>query len=118
MSNKWNYIGIDPDPPPGPLLILTSDGQTVSGHRAHPSMIAWHEKPTRDTFKERCRDILHGLPELRMLGCVLQSDELMQELSVAVHSYDDSKLADFVGLIRTLHTQWLALSIPTHHVSK
>jgi hypothetical protein len=112
---SWNYIGIDPDPPPGPLLILTSEGETVSGHRKHPAMIAWQEKPTRNKFKERCQDILHGLPEIRMLGSILGNDELMLELSVAVHSYDDTKLADFVDLVRTLHTQWLALSTPNHH---
>ena len=99
---KFNYLGIDANPPKrGELIVLLSTGRTQLGNANTPGLIAW-ATPERDLLKERLQEILRGLPELRMVFCIVANPVLTEELNTAVRHYDDRDLCSFTELIRRL----------------
>lgn len=101
----WNYIGIDDDPPPGPILGLTALGKLVVSTRADSNLVAWAPHPKVDVVKARCQYILRGQPELKMVHAICKELQLFTELKTAIDHYHDDQLADFTDLIRTLNRQ-------------
>jgi hypothetical protein len=99
----WNYIGIDADPPRRvPLLLLFHGGHTMIGNANVQNAIAWTLIPEADTVKQSCQVILRGLPELRMIKCIIQEPGVYQELVTALVHYRDDELASFTDLVRAL----------------
>lgn len=99
---KFNYIGIDADPPKRtPLVALLSNGTQVIGNSNTPGLIAW-ALPERCLTTERLQVILRGLPELRMVRCITSNPVLAEELINATRFYTDRELAAFTNFIRTL----------------
>jgi hypothetical protein len=64
--------------------------------------VAWQHLPVKCEVKLQCQELMHGMPELRMIGCICQSDELKQELVHALALYAEGGIANFVDLVRTL----------------
>lgn len=99
---NWNYMGIDDEAPGGKLLILTEDDQVVFDTKHRLDAIAW-TAPHRHPIKEQCLRIMHGLPELKMVACICQDQELMPELTIALLHYEPvCDIAALVDLVRTL----------------
>lgn len=99
---NFNYFGIDAEPPKRTqLILLLSNGTMVLGNSNHPGAVAWLS-PERSTLKERCQEILRGLPELRMVACITSSRVLEEELATAVRHYREDALSSFTDLIRCL----------------
>lgn len=100
---NWNYLGIDPDPPKRTQLVaLFEDGTAHICNSTHPLMIAWTLIPPQFVVKRNCQIILRGLPELRMIPCIVRNEETLRELVTAVAHYDDESLAQFTDLVRAL----------------
>jgi hypothetical protein len=100
---KFNYLGIDPDPPRRvTLVLLLNSGAVTLGNCNYPGVVAWATAPDRSLMKERCQEILRGLPELRMVRCIADDPVLADELDTALRHYSEDGLADFTDLIRTL----------------
>lgn len=98
----FNYLGIDPDPPRRiTLFLLLDNGNIALGNHNFPGAIAW-ALPERNSAKEKCQEILRGLPELRMVRCILENPALHAELNTALSHYHEDGLADFTDLIRKL----------------
>lgn len=104
-ATQWNYLGIDQDPPSGKIHVLTVGGQSAIGSKHTVGIIAWHGLMKRDKIKEKCQEILRGLPELRMIGCIVRAEHLLPELSLAIEHYTEDNLGTFVDLVRNLDRQ-------------
>jgi len=99
---NWNYIGIDDDPPKRTKLLLLLPNQFVTvGTANHPNLVAW-QPLNFDSDLEWLQQILRGLPELKMIGCIRKDPFILNELKIALLHYEESNLADFTDIIRAL----------------